>query len=127
MVRGGAEEGARPEQGQQPCRPLRRLLFRQNWQGGAVGELHRDEAKLVAWLARAEEGRGMVLCGELGVEVRRRSARGLHGVVWAAAARLVAVTTMAAHAQARGERESLICSSVEERLSSALVSKKKLM
>ena len=29
----------------------------------------------MAWLARAEEGRGKVLCGELGVEVRRRSAR----------------------------------------------------
>ena len=48
-------------------------------------------------------------------------------MVWAAAALLVAVTTMAAHAQARGEREreSHLCSFVEERLSSALVSKKK--
>ena len=30
-------------------------------------------------------------------------------MVWAAAARLVAVTTMAAHAQARGERERARC------------------
>ena len=50
--------------------------------GAAVGKLYRDEAKLVGWLARAEEGRERVLRGELGVEVRGavRAIRG--GMAW---------------------------------------------
>ena len=48
--------------------------------GAAVGKLYRDEAKLVGWLARAEEGRERVLRGELGVEVRGAQAAGGAGV-----------------------------------------------
>ena len=48
----------------------RELDFSELVAGAAVGKLYRDEAKLVGWLARAEEGRERVLRGELGVEVR---------------------------------------------------------
>ena len=94
--------------------------------GAAVGKLYRDEAKLVGWLARGEEGRERVLRGELSVEVRGavRAARrqpaasacgdgicarveeARHGRGSSGVARLVASTTMAAHARARGEGES---------------------
>ena len=48
--------------------------------GAGVEKLYRDEAKLVGWLARAEEGRERVLRGELGVEVRGAQAAGGAGV-----------------------------------------------
>jgi len=75
--------------------------------GAAVRKLYRDEAKLVGWLARAEEGRKRVLRGELGVEVRgagvrrRRLRASRGGMAWSGRQRRSSVHGLDDHGSAR--------------------------
>ena len=82
--------------------------------GAAVGKLYRDEAKLVGWLARAEEGRKRVLRGELGVEVRgagvrrRRLRASRGGMAWSGRQRRSSARGLDDHGGARASERGAV-------------------